>query len=97
MRFQFASQWLTAEPACRTHTDFLSTCVSIFLMWVMAWSPASEWLLTQLTGISPELFGLCVVPLRLFTLWPPAVALRSYTQSLVLRERRTERLAPAGQ
>eukprot|EP01048_Picozoa_sp_COSAG05_P011933 COSAG05_NODE_1161_length_5664_cov_2.031626_2_plen_240_part_00 len=73
-----------------------ATGFSLFLMWVMTWSPASEWLLTQLTGIPHELFERCVVPLRLFTLWPPAVALRSYTQSLALRERCTERLAPAG-
>ena len=49
-----------------------------------------------MTGVQPELVALCVTPMRIFTLWPPAVALRSYCQGRALRERRTKALAAAG-
>ena len=50
----------------------------------------------EVTGVQPELVALCVTPMRIFTLWPPAVALRSYCQGRALRERRTKALAAAG-
>ena len=75
---------------------YLAMSFSLFCCYVLAWSPLSEWLLLNVTGITPELFQRCVIPLRLFTAWPPAVALRSYTQGQALKLRRTERLAPAG-
>ena len=69
---------------------------SMGLMGLFAWLPAGAWILTNITGVQPELVENCIGPMRLFTLWPPAVSLRSYCQGMALCERRTEALAPAG-
>ena len=70
--------------------------VALGLVVLLAWSPVGHWLLLYMTGISPQMFTQCKIPLRLFILWPPAVALRSYIQGSALRERRTESIAAAG-
>ena len=69
---------------------------SLFLMVTFAWLPVGAWILTEITGIHPDMVSQCIGPLRLFTLWPPAVSLRSYCQGMALCERRTEALAIAG-
>ena len=74
----------------------IATSCSLGLMVLLGWLPVGAWILTNITGVDPALVARCIGPMRLFTLWPPAVALRSYCQGMALRERRTEALAPAG-
>ncbi len=69
---------------------------SLGLMVIFAWLPVGAWILTEVTGVHPDLVAQCIGPLRLFTLWPPAVSLRSYCQGMAMCERRTEALAAAG-
>lgn len=73
-----------------------SMAFSLILMVVLAWLPVGRLILENLIGVDPALADQCIGPMRLFTLWPPAVALRSYCQGKVLCERRTEALAAAG-
>lgn len=75
---------------------YLATGFSLSLMVLFGWLPVGAWILTDVTGVQPELVAQCIGPMRLFTLWPPAVALRSYCQGMALCERRTGALAPAG-
>ena len=52
--------------------------------------PLSTVLLTRLTGIDAALAARCQPTLRLFVLWPAAVASRSYWTGEALVERRTK-------
>lgn len=74
----------------------MATGFSLGLMILFGWLPVGAWILTYVTGVQPDLVARCIGPMRLFTLWPPAVAIRSYCQGMALCERRTEALAPAG-
>ena len=54
-----------------------SMAFSLILMVVLAWLPVGRLILEDLTGVDPALTDKCIGPMRLFTLLPPAVALRS--------------------
>jgi hypothetical protein len=70
--------------------------LSQLLMAGLTLTPLSTILLTNATGIPLSLALRCKPTLRLFMLWPAAVAVRSYWTGEALVERRTSALAAAG-
>lgn len=63
--------------------------VSLLMMGALFWTPLTNILLIQLMGLDPDFAQLCVVPLRIFTIFSFVVPLRAYAQGIALVEKRT--------
>ncbi|MEM7028871.1 MAG: hypothetical protein AAF629_04715 [Chloroflexota bacterium] len=105
---QFPYRWLndirslaTAFQAEANHMYYIvrfaigCACVSLLMMLILFWTPVRDFILLTLMGLEPALAEQCRIPLMIFAGFSPVVALRAYSQGIVLVEKRTHILALA--
>lgn len=92
-----AASFYKEDPKFQSLGRFnVSMCLlSIFIFVGLFWTPAREWILLSLVGVTPQLAELAATPLRLFTFFALAVSVRSYMQGVGLVERRTPTMLPS--
>lgn len=69
--------------------------LSMAIYGALYWTPVREWILLTLMGVEPHLADLAGTPLRVYTFFAVAVAIRAYMQGVGLVERRTPSMLPS--